>query len=178
MQHPFSAYLFAHLRPSISSITSTSCANFDCVDPGFILLVKDNGGQVHAGGNNWPLRGWKGSFFEGGIRASSFIHSPLLPARQRHTWRGLMHVSDWHPTAAALALAVPPSDAPLSATAPAPSNARPPRPGSRLRLAPLVMAHLAAGRPRPPALPTTYRSVGSGTAPTATKVLFPDYPII
>merc|ERR1711871_221223 len=76
-----------------------------------IFFSGDNGGQVHAGGNNWPLRGWKGSFFEGGIRAASFVHSPLLPARQRHTWRGLTHVSDWHPTAAALAGAPVPSGA-------------------------------------------------------------------
>ena len=66
---------------------------------------------MHAGGNNWPLRGWKGSYFEGGVRAASFVHSPLLPARQRHAWRGLMHVSDWHPTAAALAGAPLPAGA-------------------------------------------------------------------
>ena len=58
-----------------------------------LFLSGDNGGQVRAGGNNWPMRGFKGSLWEGGCRASAFIWSPLLPPRKNFVWRGLFHVS-------------------------------------------------------------------------------------
>ena len=51
-----------------------------------ILLSGDNGGQVRAGGNNYPLRGWKGSLWEGGCRSSALAHSPLFPARPHFRW--------------------------------------------------------------------------------------------
>ena len=68
-----------------------------------LLLSGDNGGQVTSGGSNFPLRGWKGSLWEGGARASAFVWSPLLPPRENFVWRGLSHVSDWLPTALELA---------------------------------------------------------------------------
>ena len=49
------------------------------------------------GGNNWPLRGWKGSLFEGGIRAVGFASGPVLPLGGQ-VRRQLMHVTDWYPT--------------------------------------------------------------------------------
>ena len=64
-----------------------------------LFLSGDNGGTIRAGGNNYPLRGFKGSLWEGGCRASAFVWSPLLPARRNFVWRGLFHVSDWLPTA-------------------------------------------------------------------------------
>ena len=48
------------------------------------------------------VSGWKGSFFEGGVRSSSFIHSPLLPPRHHYVWHGLIHITDWHATSIAL----------------------------------------------------------------------------
>ncbi|WP_439484299.1 arylsulfatase B [Cyclobacterium plantarum] len=47
-------------------------------------------------GNNYPLRGWKGSLYEGGIRVPGFINWP------GHLEPGIVdfpiHVSDWLPT--------------------------------------------------------------------------------
>lgn len=62
-----------------------------------IVFTTDNGGNIRSGGNNFPLRGSKGSLYEGGTRGVAFIHSPLLP-RTGYKYTGLMHVVDWYKT--------------------------------------------------------------------------------
>jgi len=70
----------------------------------YFIFASDNGGCPGAGGRNAPLRGTKGSLFDGGVRVDSFIYSPLLAEEIRgSTFFGLFHVSDWFPTVLGMA---------------------------------------------------------------------------
>ena len=62
-----------------------------------IVFTSDNGGQTQKGGNNYPLRGNKNTLWEGGTRAVSFIHGPMLQTPGSVN-TGLLHVTDWLPT--------------------------------------------------------------------------------
>ncbi|KAH6939632.1 hypothetical protein HPB50_020233 [Hyalomma asiaticum] len=66
-----------------------------------LVFSSDNGGApsgIHAScGCNWPLRGSKGTMWEGASRAAAFLWSPLLATRGRVSQQ-LMHVADWLPT--------------------------------------------------------------------------------
>jgi hypothetical protein len=68
-----------------------------------LVLVSDNGAQLDHG-YNAPLRGGKHTFWEGGVRVVSLVHSPLLPAARAGTvFDGMAHSSDWYATFGALA---------------------------------------------------------------------------
>ncbi|CAH1775568.1 unnamed protein product [Owenia fusiformis] len=62
-----------------------------------IVFTSDNGGNVHGGGNNWPLRGGKTTLFEGGTRVPTFVWGKMIK-RRRRTTNGLFHAVDWVPT--------------------------------------------------------------------------------
>lgn len=86
----------------------------ELMDDTYLIFMSDNGGCFHGGGKNGPLRGSKGSLYEGGIRVDSWIYSPRLN-NQGVVYSNLFHVSDWFPTILALAAIeyVPDSDHPL-----------------------------------------------------------------
>ena len=73
------------------------------------IFSSDNGGCTTSiaagcdgGSSNWPLRGEKGTLYEGGIRAVSFIYSPridVLPIETRGTIsHSIVHAIDWLPS--------------------------------------------------------------------------------
>lgn len=57
------------------------------------------------GGQNWPLRGGKGAYFEGGVRGASWVYGDVLVSLERRgtTNHELAHVTDWLPTLVAAA---------------------------------------------------------------------------
>ena len=86
------------LDESVMNITQT-LKDTGLYDNTVIVFLGDNGGQPgnHGGGNNYPLRGMKGTTWEGGVRTPAFIHSPLLGASGISVDH-LIHVTDWLPT--------------------------------------------------------------------------------
>ena len=62
------------------------------------VFASDNGSPVHVwgtAGTNSPLRGGKGTYWEGGIRTPAFISGGWLPRRMRsRRLTGLVHISD------------------------------------------------------------------------------------
>lgn len=71
-------------------------------DRTLVLFSSDNGGPEGLGADNGPLRGQKGTLYEGGVRVPACANWPgTLPAGVVRN--GLMHMVDWYPTLAALA---------------------------------------------------------------------------
>lgn len=66
-----------------------------------ILFLSDNGAKFEdiKQGYNFPLKGYKGTLYEGGTKVPGFIHSPLLSRSVSGTrYNGLMHMVDILPT--------------------------------------------------------------------------------
>merc|ERR1719183_2365571 len=68
-----------------------------------LLFTSDNGGK-YSEAPNYPLRGGKGSVFEGGVRVASLVAGGFLPDAMRgRELDGLIHMCDWWATFASLA---------------------------------------------------------------------------
>ena len=63
-----------------------------------VAFASDNGGPLdHT--TNYPLRGGKHTFWDGGVRVVGFISGGLIPpARKGSVFTGLAHSSDWYAT--------------------------------------------------------------------------------
>lgn len=76
-------------------------ASRDLLRNSVVLFTSDNGagdrGVFPNHGSNYPLRGVKGTLWEGAIRVPSFVWSPLIQKNPR-VYSGHFHVTDWLPT--------------------------------------------------------------------------------
>ena len=68
------------------------------------VFTSDNGGSASWGGCNFPYRGVKGKFMEGGIKAVTLVLSTKRTFKKRQD-NSLVHLIDWHPTILSLAKA-------------------------------------------------------------------------
>ncbi|KAK7476921.1 hypothetical protein BaRGS_00031860, partial [Batillaria attramentaria] len=68
------------------------------MDNTLLIFTTDNGGPVAFGANNWPLRGAKTTFWEGGTRGAGFVYSSSLLTKTGYVNNGMMHAVDWFPT--------------------------------------------------------------------------------
>nr|XP_021188858.2 arylsulfatase B isoform X1 [Helicoverpa armigera] len=97
------AGLVTGLDRSIGHIVS-ALAEMELLNNTIIVLVSDNGaastGLNRNFGSNLPLRGTKGTPWEGAVRTTAVIWHALIPYK---IWSGLFHVTDWMPTLIAAA---------------------------------------------------------------------------
>ena len=69
-----------------------------------IMVVSADNGGAPCSGSNYPLKGCKGTFFEGGVRSLAFVSGGLLPeSRRGQSTDGFIHIADWYTTFCKLA---------------------------------------------------------------------------
>lgn len=63
---------------SAINVTMNALVAANMLDNTVVVFASDNGGAGKTGASNWPLRGSKGTYWEGGMRVPSFVYSPLF----------------------------------------------------------------------------------------------------
>ncbi|KAH6928475.1 hypothetical protein HPB50_016711 [Hyalomma asiaticum] len=112
---PFQQYSELQLGVGMSSVTGAVDALDEAIGrvvealhsrgmlaTSIIVFCSDNGGipwgTFSNTGSNWPLRGVKGTLWEGGIRVPALVWSPLLQPGSHVVLPRLAHLVDWLPT--------------------------------------------------------------------------------
>ncbi|KAJ8946526.1 hypothetical protein NQ318_004662 [Aromia moschata] len=95
------AAMVTKLDESVGAIVE-ALENKNMLQNTIIVFISDNGAPTlgpnfHNWGSNYPLRGMKDTLFEGGVRGTAFVFSPLLIQSARVS-NDLIHISDWLPT--------------------------------------------------------------------------------
>ena len=69
-----------------------------------IMVVSADNGGAECSGSNHPLKGAKGTFYEGGVRALAFASGGLIPKSMiGKSTQGFIHIADWYTTFCKLA---------------------------------------------------------------------------
>ena len=89
----------SEILSNLSSVGYLLSCLFSCSlwNDTLLIVSTDNGGIPSRGGYNWPLRGHKGSLWEGGVRGVGLVHGKMLQ-RTGVKCKELLHVTDWYPT--------------------------------------------------------------------------------
>ena len=91
----------SHLSPTFVPVLARFIGTLDSLfpmDSRVVVISGDNGGDPMWGGSNWPLKGVKGSLWQGGVRNNAIVHSDkLLPTDQVGSrFEGIVHLVDVH----------------------------------------------------------------------------------
>lgn len=92
--------MMLHMDASVGAIVH-ALAQTDMLKNSVIIFSTDNGGPAEGfnlnAASNWPLRGVKNTLWEGGVRGTALLFSPMLSKRSRVS-KQVMHIVDWLPT--------------------------------------------------------------------------------
>ena len=88
--------MVTHLDASIGN-TIKVLDELNMLDETVIVFSSDNGGMPFGGGFNYPFRGSKGTYYDGGVRVPAFVYGPkYFPKSFQHNH--LFHIADFVPT--------------------------------------------------------------------------------
>ena len=78
----------------------------DMYENTLIVFASDNGGgtNLEEASSNYPLKGGKGSDWEGAVRTNAFVSGGFVPPDKRDgTFHGVIHIADWYATLCSIA---------------------------------------------------------------------------